>query len=236
MISRIPKWVGDLFEGALRPNVKVLAISRISPQIKKIRLQGDISKMNFQIGYANVIRVSETDYRNYTVAGYDVKEGILDIVIHIHGNGAGSRYIDTLETGDELYISAPRGHKVYDPKSEKQFIFGDETSLGLACSFLPALKCNGHHFHFCFELEEENLNAPQVLGLENFTVFPKNGSFRNEAWINDLSFLRTDDWLDANFVLTGNVKSVQTFRKILKNRTRGKILSQGYWLEGKKGL
>ena len=74
------------------------------------------------------------------------------------------------------------------------------------------------------------------MGIENCTVSPKNGSFRNEEWINDLPIFQTTDWQTANFVLTGNVKSVQTFRKILRSKIKGKIFSQGYWLEGKKGL
>jgi NADPH-dependent ferric siderophore reductase len=237
MISSLPKWVGDLFEGSLAPKFKVLITSYISPQVKKIRFQGDTSKMNFQIGYANVIRVSETEYRNYTVAYHDAKEGIMDIIFHIHGNGVGSRYIDALKIGDELYISSPRGHKEYDPKVNQHFIFGDETSLGLACSFLSSLKKHNHQFQFYFELDEENKNVPQLLGIVNYTVFLKNGSFRNEKWISDLPVFKTPDWKTANFVLTGNVKSVQTFRRVLKkDYVSGRILSQGYWLEGKKGL
>lgn len=236
MISSIPKWVGDVFGGLLRPNMKVLEISNISPYIRKIRLEGDISRMNLQIGYANVIRVSETEYRNYTISFHDAKEGIADIVFHIHGNGVGSRYIDSLNAGDELYLSSPRGRKEYDPNVKRQFIFGDETSLGLACSFLPVLRENRHQFQFYFELDEANQNAPQQLGLENYTVFLKNGLFRDEKRISDLPGFRVTDWQGANFILTGNVRSVQAFRKVLKDTGAGKILSQGYWLEGKKGL
>jgi NADPH-dependent ferric siderophore reductase len=236
MLSRIPKWMGDLFEGVLRPNAKIVQTSCVSPQIKKIRFQGDISKMNFQIGYANVIRVSETEYRNYTVAYHDSEEGIFDIIFHLHGNGVGSQYIDTLEKNDVLYISPPRGKNLYEPDVRQQFIFGDETSLGLACSFLPILKQNQHQFQFYFELDEENQNVPELLGLQNFTVFPKNGSFRNEKWISDLPLFKTPEWKSASFVLIGNVKSVQTFRKVVRSNTSGKITTQGYWLEGKKGL
>jgi NADPH-dependent ferric siderophore reductase len=236
MLSTIPKWMGDLFEGALRPNMNIIQTSYISPQIKKIRFQGDISKMNFQIGYANVIRVSETEYRNYTVAYHDKEKGFIDIIFHLHGNGVGSQYIDALDTNDELYISPPRGKKLYDPNVKQQFIFGDESSLGVACSFLQVLKQNQHSFQFYFELDAENKNVPELLGLKNFTVFPKDGSFRNENWINDLPLFKTPEWKLASFVLIGNVKSVQTFRKVVKNNTSGRIATQGYWLEGKKGL
>ncbi|GLU57442.1 FAD-binding oxidoreductase [Dyadobacter frigoris] len=178
MISRMPKWVGDWLESAAGPRLTILEADYITPAIKKIRFHGDISKMSFLIGGASVIRVSDTDYRNYTVAGHNIEKGILEIVFHIHGNGVGSRYIDTLKTGDGLYISSSRGRAAYDPKVKRYLIFGDETSLGLACSLLHFLKKNKHHFHFYFELEEVNQNVPQSLGFENFTVFPKNGLFR----------------------------------------------------------
>lgn len=236
MISSIPKWMSGLFEGSLLPNMKVLNISLISPHIKKIRFQGDISKMTFQIGYASVLRVSETEFRNYTVAYHNIHEGILDIIFHIHGNGVGSQLINALKTGDKLYIGPSRGIKQYNPNIKKHFIFGDETSLGLACSFQSVLKKNDHQFQFYFELDEENKGAPQLLGLENCAVFPKNGSFRNEKWISNLPVFQSLEWHSAGFALTGNVKSVQAFRNVLKNKTKGKISSQGYWLEGKKGL
>lgn len=236
MISKMPKWIGDWLESATGPLLTVTAITNITPSVKKIRFQGDISKMNFLVGGASVIRVSETEYRNYTPSYYDLKEGILEIIFHLHNNGVGSHYISTLQSGDQLYISSPRGHKQYDPKVKQQFIFGDETSLGLACSFLPVLKQNEHQFSFYFELDEENKNVPQLLGLENYTVFPKNGSFQNEEWVKNLPVLKVYDWLSVNFILTGNVRSVQTFRKVLKDTTSGKVISKGYWLEGKKGL
>ncbi len=236
MISSIPKWVSNLFGNAMRPNVKVLETSYISPQIKKIRFQGDISKWSFQIGYASVVRVSETEFRNYTIAHYDTKKGIFDIIFHIHGNGIGSKYIDTLQKNDELFISAPRGKILYDPGVKQQFFFGDETSLGIACSLLPLLKNNKYQFHFYFELDEMNKDTPELLGMENYTVFSKSNSFRNEKWTSNLGLFQTNEWNAANFALVGNVKSVQTFRKVIKNKTQGNIYSQGYWLEGKKGL
>lgn len=236
MISSVPKWVGDLFENTLRPNAKVLETSYISPRIKKIRFQMALSKMNFQIGYANVLRVTDTQYRNYTAAYHDKEAGIMDIIFHIHNHGVGSDYFESLKAGDEIYIGPSRGKKLYNPGIKKQFFFGDETSLGVACAFLPLLKENNHQFQLYFELDEENEQVPDLLGLENVTVFPKNGSFKNEKWISNLPLFNTDEWTNANFALVGNVKSVQAFRKVLKNKTQGNIYSQGYWLEGKKGL
>lgn len=238
MISKLPKWAADLTEksSSIMSDMKVLEVDYISSNIKRIRFQGDISRMNFQIGYANVIRVSDTEFRNYTASYHNIREGILEIIFHIHGKGVGCQYIDGLQPKDELRISIPRGKKMYDETIRQQFIFGDETSLGLACSILPILQMNKHQYQFYFELENENKNAPKLLGLDNYTVFPKTDTFKNTQWISELPVFNAGEWNTASYILTGNVKSVQTFRKILKDQSRGNIVSQGYWLEGKKGL
>lgn len=236
MISSIPKWLGNLFETSLRPNMDVVETTYVSTQIKKIRLRGDISKMNFQLGYANVIRVSETEFRNYTVAAYDDAGGTIDILCHIHGKGTGSRFMDGLRAGDQLYMSIPRGKKFYEGAVSQYVLFGDETSLGLANAFLPTLKSNKHDYRFYFELDEENRRAPDALELDNVAVFPKSGIFRSEPELRTLPIFASDRWQEANFVLTGNVASMQNIRKVLKGWARGKVSFQGYWLEGKQGL
>jgi NADPH-dependent ferric siderophore reductase len=238
MISKLPKWFADLTEktGSIMSDMRISEVVYISPKVKKIRFQGDISRMNFQIGYANIIRVSDTEFRNYSAAHHNVSDGILDIIFHIHDNGVGSRYIDRLQQENELRISIPRGKKMYDETIRQQFIFGDETSLGLAYSIFPILQKNKHQYQFYFELDDENQNIPELLGLENYTVFSKKNTFRNEQWISELPILNADEWKTSNYILTGNTKSVQTFRKVLKGKSRGNIASQGYWLEGKKGL
>lgn len=236
MISSIPKWVSNLFESSMKPNAKVLETRYIKPGIKEIRFKGDIEKWNFQIGFASVVRVSETEFRNYTIKHYNKNSGIFDIIFHIHNNGVGSKYIDSLRIGDEIFISPPRGKNFYDPKVSAYLIFGDETSLGLAFSFLSTLKQNKHQFQFYFELDKSNKDVPELLGIENFTVYAKNNSFRDEDWVNNLPLFQSEDLTATSFVLTGNVKSVQNFRKILKDKKTQIINSQGYWLEGKKGL
>jgi len=239
-MPKVAKWLGDAMEGLIgskMPLMKVVETTYLNANIKKIRFQGDLSGMNFQLGYAVIIRVSDTEFRNYTASFSDIESGIMEIIFHLHGNAPGSVFVNNLSVGDELRISMPRGQKQYDPRVKKQLIFGDETSLGLACSFLPFFKRNRHSFQFYFELDEANVAVLPLLGLENYTVFPKNDLFRNEQWINDLPLFKTFDVQAGNIVLTGNVKSVQTFRKALKNKnTSGKIFTKGYWLEGKTGL
>lgn len=236
MISTLPKWVSSIFGNALRPNMKIIEITYLSTTIKQIRFKGDISKWNFQAGYANVIRINDTEFRNYTVAAYNLEESTFDMIFNLHGHGVGSDLLATLQVGDELFITLPRGKKLYESFVEQQLFFGDETSLGLACFLLPLFKQNKHRFHFYFELHASNLEVPQTLGIENYTIVPKTDAFKEPTWIESLSFLQDPNWVNANFILTGNVNSIQQIRKTLKAKKAGRICFQGYWLEGKKGL
>lgn len=68
-------------------------------------------------------------------------------------------------------------------------------------------------------------------------VFLINKPFINRQLINDLPIFKSPNWDISNFVLTGNVKSVQNFRHVLKsNNVKGRIFTKGYWLKGKAGL
>ncbi len=86
--------------------------------------------MNFQVGCANVIRVSETEYRNYTVVYHGTKEGILDIIFHIYGSRLGSRCIDALKTDDDLSL------KKVPTLSIIISIFFNANVIGLICVIL----------------------------------------------------------------------------------------------------
>ena len=237
-MPRIAKWIGDAMEDLLAskiPVMKVLEIQRLSPKVKRIRFKGNLSGMNFYLGYAVAVRVSDTEYRNYTPSYSDASAGILEIVVHLHGSAPGSNLMDALKPGDELRISMPRGRKMYDSSFDKHVFFGDETSLGLALAFYTTLKNTQHHYHFYFELDECNTAIPKLLGFDNYTILPKS-LFLSEAF-EEIDVLQSGNWLTASFILTGNAQSVQKIRQVLKRQPRlGKIHLQAYWAEGRTGL
>lgn len=234
-----PKWLFDTvdFFMAKLPLLVVDETAYLSPSVKRIGLKGDFKTLHFPVGAFFDFRVTDTDARRYTVSHVNVEKNHLEFIAHIHRKGCGSDYMEQLKVGDNIRLNKPRGEqKYYDKSAEKLVIFGDETSLALACSFLPVVKENKHLFQFIFELDEENKHIPELLGLENSMVFPKNNLFRDPHWINDLTIFKTQNWQDAHYVLTGNVTSVQTFKKVIKRNANAKVKLHGYWLEGKKGL
>jgi len=234
-----PKWFFDTLDFFVSqiPQVEVSKIESLSPSVKRISLQGYFEKLQFSVGAFFDIRVSDTDARRYTVAEINTEKDNLKLIAHIHGNGCGSDFMDNLKIGDKITLNKPRTEqKYYDKSAEKIVFFGDETSLALACSFLPIMQEQNKPYQFILELDEENKHVPGLLGLKNSIVFPKTGLFLNPDWIKDLTIFKTEDWSDAYYVLTGNVKSVQNFRKVIKKQSNVRVKHYGYWLQGKKGL
>ncbi|MNK17915.1 anthranilate dioxygenase reductase [compost metagenome] len=234
-----PKWLFDAVELIITKlsSITIRNVELLSPSLKKIQFHGDFSRIDFPVGAYIDFRVNENDARRYTVSHVDTEKALLELIVHLHGDGPGKNYMDRLQIGDLIDLNRPRSERNYYAKSANRLvIFGDETSLGVACAFLPELKRKGHPFQYYLELDEENMNVPERLKLENYVVFPKHGTFQNQEWLEKLSVLNDPAWAEANFVLTGNVKSAQAFKKAIKSKTNGKVFLHGYWLEGKKGL
>lgn len=234
-----PKWLFDTLEFLTPklPLIEVVETVFLSKSVKKICFKGDLKDIQFAVGSFIDFRVNDTEARRYSVSYSDIEKGLFEFIIYLNGKGCGSSFMANVKVGDKIVMYKPRAISRYYDKTARRFvIFGDETSLALAVSFLPVLKENKRQFLFIFELDEENKEVPKLLGLENCLIFPKNFLFSKEDWLSGTPIINSSDWHEASFVLTGNVKSAQTFRKIIKEKSNGNIYLHGYWLEGKKGL
>jgi NADPH-dependent ferric siderophore reductase len=239
-MPKAPKWFNDTVETLISskmPLVRVTEMEYLTPCIKRIRLQGDLKGLTFHPGYAISVRINDTEYRNYTPAFEDVEKGIIELIVHLHGDAPGSRYMNNLSTGDELKLVPPRGKKVYSENVKQYFFFGDETTVALAYALNERVKKNKALLQFYFELDTENKNIPAILGLDNYNVFSKNKSFIEIDLINKWPLFQGPGVKDACFIVTGNATSVQTVRRALKQHAvSGNIIAQAYWAAGKTGL
>jgi len=233
-------WMGNVvdgFIGAFMRTLRVAEIEYITERIRLIHLCGNLSGFNYQVGYAVAILVGQRQLRNYTVSAIDVDKGTIEIIIHLHGNGPGSDFFHQLLIGDEVQMSTARGLKQYYASNSQHVFFGDETSLATAVSLAREIKRNKQQGQFIFELDECNLDAPQRLGIADALIYPKQGIFGDIDAIGTLDVLKANAWQNANYILTGNVSSIQQFKKSLKAlKTGAKIISKGYWLAGKRAM
>lgn len=242
-MPRISKWIADLventFSGKFR-EVTVTATQYLTPHLKKITFSGDISNVKFEPGYAVLMRIDDTNFRNYTPCRWDAEAGNFDILFHIHGNGPGSKYIDDLDEQDVLTISVPRGYKLFRKDSASHFFFGDESTLGLFKGMKEQADKMDASYTGIFELDHVFTGIEALFGVGKTETVSKSGVPAQHAvhLLHELTDTQWKEWEQGTFYLMGNAKSIQHFRKALKERgiPARNIVTQPYWAEGKIGL
>lgn len=220
------------------PLAEVVRIDLLSPSLKKIQLRGNFTKINQASGSYLSIKLNYTQLRTYTIAHLDKEKGSLELIVYLHKHsGPGLAFINQLRPRDTLRMNSLRtSSNKLNLQAAKFVFFGDESSLGLALSLLPKWQKEGCQFLFLFELAEENKEIPKHLSIEHSLVFPKNQTFRNEKQISQLLPIQSDEWKNAIFLLTGNTKSIEIFKKVIKDKTQSKVYTRGYWAAGIEGL
>ncbi|MBB6502022.1 siderophore-interacting protein [Pedobacter cryoconitis] len=239
----IPKWIADSMENLLPSkflNATVNSCVYINHEIKNIVFTADLKEIDFYPGSAVNFRVSANDFRHYTISAFDREAGTFEIIFHIHGNGPGSDLAEQLKVGDNIKITVPGGRKLYNKEKRHHFFFGDETSLSFYAALMREIKKNGQSCTGVLELLKQNIDVPLGLGFEIVTVL-KTADCPGQSAISYLQSIdekERDTILNSIFYLTGNVASVQGFRKVLKQLgiSSKNIIFQGYWAEGSVGL
>lgn len=243
----IPKFIGDFMELSFMEKTfsskickaTVVSAQMISPSVKIITFQGIFPQVNFKIGQAIIIRVDDTNYRNYTPSKWNSELGTFEVVFHIHNNGPGSQFIENLKPHDQLTVGLPRGFNIYKQEAKYHFFFGDETCLSVFKSLKDEINKDDSNYLGILELDNTSMKVPNKIGLIVDTV--AKSSDKAEFAIKALNKMETniwDLWKDGYFYLMGNAKSIQNFRKVLKEKgvQNRNIYTKPYWADGKIGL
>jgi NADPH-dependent ferric siderophore reductase len=242
-MPNVPKWIADQMENLLSSkylDVEVIETIKYSEELKKIIFSADLQNIDCHPGSSMIFRASDRELRHYTPYNFAKAAGSFEVMFHLHGKGPGSALAARMLPGDRLKISAPGGKKLYEPKGDYHYFFGDETSLSFYFALMEEIHRNSQVCRGVLELNEGNLNVPEDLGCDIRTVLrsPENPASTAIAVLEaDLAaiprILR-----QAVFYLTGNVASVQAFRKVLRSLgvASRNIKLQGYWAEGSVGL
>jgi NADPH-dependent ferric siderophore reductase len=241
-MSSMPKIIGDFIEMTFTNKickVNVTSVETPSPNIKIIHFKGVFPHVKFKLGQAIVIRIDDTHYRNYTPSKWNSETGTFEVIFHIHHNGPGSKFVDNLKPNDQITVGLPRGFKIFNKEAKYHFFFGDETCISVFKSMKDEINRTEKNYLGILELDEDSICIPEKLGLV-VDVVPKSISKAEQA-IKALHNLDTeiwDLWKNGFFYLMGNAKSIQAFRKVLREKgiSNKNIHTQPYWAEGKAGL
>lgn len=240
-MPHVPKWIADSMESLLSSKYLQTIVSStvdVNPEIRKVAFAADLNGLDFYPGCAVILRVGPNDLRHYTISAFDRTAGLFEILFHTHGKGPGSNLAAKLEPGETLKMTVPGGRKLYAKEKQQHFFFGDETSLSFYALLIQEIKANGQQCFGILELLEQNLEVPSLLGFEMETVVktPDHPAQKAIALLN--TRFEKDHLAKCVFYLTGNVASLQEFRKTLKQMgiSSKNIKFQGYWDEGSIGL
>lgn len=240
-MPKVPKWMANamesLFSGSYHP-VRVTAVNYLAGHLKKVRFEGDFSKLGKPFTPGNVIefRVTDTEFRHYTPSFFDPDQGICDVLFYLHGKGPGSSWAEKIGVGDGTKLLGPGGKIKFDDQVSKHLCFGDETSLGLLKCMSDEASKRNHLCQSIAELDPAHAEWPGLLELKCITVSKDLLAVVQEA-ISRIEAYRNDP-ADTAFYLTGNARSIQVIRKYLTDRgvPGRRIHTEPYWSEGKAGL
>ncbi|REH00977.1 siderophore-interacting protein [Flavobacterium aquicola] len=243
----VPKFIGDFMELAFIEKTfsskickaTVVSTKMTSRSIKTIMFKSVFPQVNFKIGQAIIIRIDDTKYRNYTPSKWNSELGTFEVVFHIHNNGPGSKFIENLKPNDQLTVGLPRGFNIYNQKAKYHFFFGDETCLSVFKSLKDEINKDDNNYLGILELDETAMKVPNEIGVvvDIVAKSPNKAEFAIEA-LHKMETKCWDLWKDGYFYLMGNAKSIQNFRKALKEKgiQSRNIYTKPYWADGKIGI
>ena len=241
-MPKLPSWLANTMEKMISNKifeVEVADTRMLSNNIKEIILRGNFLDLDFIPGKEVLFRINSNEYRHYTLSDFDQEAGTCQIIFFLNRKGPGSSWAANIEKGNQLKFIADQAKVKYNFDSNQHFFFGDETSIGLYESFGKTAQDLDHECFGILEMNEENDQALANIDLLIDVVPSDLTSPAGNAieWMENMHPKCWEMWENASFYLTGRGKSVQKFKKYLKERgvSYKQIQTTCYWENGKTG-
>ena len=241
-MPKLPSWLANTVEKLISNKivqVEVLEAKMLSHNIKSVTFKGDFYETEFIPGMEILFRVNANEYRHYTVSRFNREDQTCEVIFYLNRRGPGNAFAENIQCGDQLKLIIDKARVKYNNGSSQHFFFGDETSIGLYESLgKKAVEMDEEYFGI-LELDEENFEALNCIKLliDAVPVDKNTPAERAIQWMENMHPKCWEMWQYATFYLTGRAKSVQQFKKYLKQRGVGfnQIITMPYWEIGKIG-
>ncbi|RQO78684.1 hypothetical protein DBR40_07030 [Pedobacter sp. KBW01] len=241
-MPKLPSWLANTMEKVISNKIyqaEVVEIKMLSSNLKCVTFEGEFFDAKFIPGNEVLLRVNANEYRHYTLSGFDERNGTCEVIFYLNRQGPGHSLAVNIQKGDILKLIVDRARVKYNEASNQHFFFGDETSLGLYESLGKKAADEDVEYFGILELQEENFDSVDHINLL-IDVVPSdlNAPAKNAInWMDNMHPLCWEMWQDATFYLTGRAKSVQQFKKYLKQRgvRFSQMITMPYWEIGKVG-
>lgn len=199
-----------------------------SPAFKRVAWQPG-QKVQIAMGSAFVTRT-------FTPVEWDAATGRTRLLGYAHGTGPGSDWLRGARKNDECDVFGPRASLDTRAIAGPVVVFGDETSIGLACSLRNLHQAEAVH-SFLETDDADSVSAVAAhLGIGGLHLSQRTaGDAHLHSIAEQLAALAATD---ATFLLTGKAQSIQQLHRRLKSTgvPAARILAKAYWAPGKTGL
>jgi len=241
-MPKLPSWLANTVEKMISNKIYVVNVvetEMLSSNVKCVTFKGDFLKADFIPGNEVLFRVNPNEYRHYTLSDFDKETDTCKVIFYLNGQGPGNNWAVNIQCGDQLKMILDKAKVKYNHNSNQHFFFGDETSIGLYESLgKKAIELDDEYFGV-LELKDENIDSVDGINLLIDAVSANiNAPAENAVtWMENMHPKCWEMWKDATFYLTGRAKSVQRFKKYLKQKgvSFKQIHSMSYWEMGKIG-
>jgi NADPH-dependent ferric siderophore reductase len=226
----------------------ISAADRLSPGLLRLRVScPQPRKKRWQPGQEIEFRVGTREFRHYNVLSYDPgadgSDGLLTVLIHLHGDGPGASWASTRGVGDEVIVLGP-GKLLATPAGERRLLLGDASTLGTFAGMIAdAGPAADGAFLGAVEVDAADVDAAAAVvpGLAVLPSGPASGAEPGDAlhdWLAMTIAERGPLPADAVYLL-GHAQTIQRLRATLRADTtldRRAIVTKPYWSTGKVGL
>lgn len=236
--AKAPGRLSKMLLRLLMKRATVVATQRLADRFRLITLEGPALKgvawtpgQKIQVAMGSAFLA-----RTYTPIDWDAAAGRTRIVGYAHGDGPGSAWVRGVELGDECDLFGPRSSLDTRRLTGSLAVFGDETSIGLACALASHDRTRSLTCRFEIADGESGRQVLAQLGLDAATLFARSAG---DAHLEEMeAALPALVAVGASFLLTGKAGTIQRLRRSLQQQAvpATRIATKAYWVPGKTGL
>lgn len=238
--ARRPGLVESMLKKWFLRQARVESIEEVNPKFRLITLRGDALKnATWTPGDKVQFHLGGWVMRTYTPLEWDPGEGRTRVLVYLQAEGPGTQWARTVRVGDPCAFLGPSKSVDLAQLPRPAVLFGDETSIGLACALgQPHENAEGIASLFELSQPQESLGVIEHLRISNVSVCAR--SIDDSHWLELQSQMRLllASHRPVEFTLTGKSTSVQRLRNFLKLEgvSTRQLRSRAYWAPGRRGL
>lgn len=232
-----------LVESAIRKlftrSGQVLQIEDVGPTFRIITVGGEgLCKANWTPGDKVQLQLGGWVQRTYTPIDWDAEAGRMTILTYVHGNGPGADWARSLRKDDACVIFGPRKSIDLTRLRTSAFLFGDETSFGLAAALLGALRPASTRLFFEVSSLAQAQPALTHVGLSHTHLHVRRADDTHLVALEEDLLAQLQAEPTSNIVLSGKASSIQRISKLFKRSgiASSRVQTRAYWATGKTGL